>query len=164
MRRRSPRAEAAPPRDAVVRVSVQGGPFAGVSRAVVERRARKMLRALGLPAVELSVALVDDAAIQELNRTYRKKDKPTDVLSFAQKDDPSTLRDGDLLGDVILSIPTTARQAREQKRPLLDELTMLLAHGVLHLVGYDHRTDAEDRRMRARTDELTEAARRPDRS
>jgi probable rRNA maturation factor len=163
MRRKSPPAEVSPPREAVVRVSVQGGPFEGVSRAVVQRRAHKMLRALALPAVELSIALVDDAAIQALNRSYRKKDKPTDVLSFAQKDDPSTLRDGDLLGDVILSIPTTARQAREQKRPLLDELTMLLAHGMLHLVGYDHRTAAEDRVMRAKTDELTLAAKRPER-
>lgn len=144
-------------------MTVQGGPFPGISRAVVERRALKMLRALALPAVELSVALVDDAAIHELNRTYRKKNKPTDVLSFAQKDDPKQLRDGDLLGDVILSVPTTERQARERGRPVLDELTMLLAHGMLHLVGYDHRNDAEERVMRGRTEELERAAVTPTR-
>lgn len=149
-----PKKSPLPKAPAIVQVTTRGGPFEGVSAAVVKRRAEKMLAALDLPSVELSVALVDDATIHELNRSYRHKNKPTDVLAFAMQEDASKLRDGDLLGDVIVSIETARRQAEERKRPLLDELTMLLAHGLLHLVGYDHRTDAEERVMVAKTNEL----------
>jgi probable rRNA maturation factor len=61
---------------------------------------------------------------------------------------------------VILSVPTARRQAARRRKPLLDELTMLLAHGILHLLGHDHRTDAEERRMTAKTRELEAAAAR----
>ncbi len=156
----------------VVDVATRGGPFAGVSSAVLRRRAMKMLEHLGLEGIELSVALVNDAAIHELNRTYRHKDKPTDVLSFPLHERPAGwkpkgVRGVDIgagfpfegpIGDVILSIDTARKQADEADRPLLDELTMLLAHGLLHLLGYDHRTDAEDREMTARTRELEATA------
>ena len=134
-------------------MSTRGGPFAGVSAGVVQRRALKMLRHLGLGAVELSVALVDDPTIHALNRTYRHKNKPTDVLAFPLQD-PVPARVEGLLGDVIVSIDTARRQAGKHRRPLLAELTMLLAHGLLHLLGHDHRTDAEEREMTARTREL----------
>jgi probable rRNA maturation factor len=146
----------------VQRVKVTGG-GPGASGRTVRLRAAKMLDHLGLGEVELSVALVDDAAIEELNRTYRKKAKPTDVLSFPQRDGSPKKKpvftDGELLGDVIVSLDTAERQARRRRRPLLDELTMLLAHGLLHLLGYDHRTDAEEREMVAKTRELEAAAR-----
>ncbi|MGK4008126.1 rRNA maturation RNase YbeY [Sorangium sp. So ce1036] len=156
---------------AVVSITTQGGPFRGVSAAAVRRRASKMLAHLALEGVELSVALVNDPAIHELNRTYRRKDKPTDVLAFPMSDqngagsrkrgrrgpvDPSAWHG--LLGDVIVSIDTAARQAAERDRPLLDEITMLLGHGLLHLLGYDHKTDAEEREMTALTRELEVAA------
>jgi probable rRNA maturation factor len=119
-----------------------------------------MLDALGLDGVELSVALVDDPTILALNRTYRRKAKPTDVLAFPQ---PAALQEASaggkrLLGDVILSVDTARRQARWHRRTLLAELTMLLAHGLLHLLGHDHRTDAEEREMTARTRALEAAA------
>jgi len=142
---------------AVVHVSTRGGPFAGVSAAVIRRRAEKMLALLGLRAVELSVALVGDAAIRELNRAYRKKDKPTDVLAFPLLD-PVPAQPAGLLGDVILSVETARRQARKHRRSLLDELTMLLGHGLLHLLGHDHRTDAEEREMTSLTRALEAAA------
>lgn len=142
---------------AVVKVSTQGGPFAGVSARVIKGRAEKMLRHLGLAEVELSVALVDDATIHALNREFRHKDKPTDVLSFPQFD-PVPVDVAGLLGDVILSIETARRQAKLHRRPLLAELTMLLAHGILHLLGHDHRDDAEEQAMTARTRELEVAA------
>jgi probable rRNA maturation factor len=145
----------APP---VVRVSTEGGPFRDASATVLRRRAEKMLGRLALRGAELSVALVDDATIHELNRRWRKKDKPTDVLSFALGEGEDVRPEGGLLGDVILSVETARRQAAERRRPLLDELTMLLAHGILHLVGYDHRTDAEEAEMNARTRELEAAA------
>jgi probable rRNA maturation factor len=143
-----------------VRVCTQGGPFAGVSTATVKRRAEKMLAHLGIEGAELSVALVDDAAIHALNRDYRSKDKPTDVLAFAMEEGtPSPRGHGArVLGDVIVSIDTAAKQAGRRRRPLLDELTMLLAHGLLHLLGYDHQTDEEEREMVAKTRELERAA------
>jgi len=151
--------------EAVVSVSTRGGPFEGVSAAVIRRRASKMLAHRGLRGVELSIALVGDAAIQELNRVYRHKDKPTDVLAFPMNDHAGHAEAGagagepsGLLGDVILSIETARRQAQARRRPLLDELTMLLAHGLLHLLGYDHQTDDEEREMNAQTRELEQAA------
>jgi probable rRNA maturation factor len=155
----------------VVLVATRGGPFRGASTAVLKRRAEKMLDHLGLSGVELSLALVDDANIHELNRTYRSKDKPTDVLSFPLHERPSGWKPKGIrgeeigagwphqgpIGDVILSIDTAKRQAEAAGRPLLDELSMLLAHGILHLLGYDHRTAAEDREMTARTRELEAA-------
>jgi probable rRNA maturation factor len=142
----------------LVEITSLGGPHAGVSSRVLKSRAEKMLRELGLKKVELSLAIVDDETIRELNKKHRKKNKPTDVLSFPLLE----LRPGDAaegaLGDVILSVPTARRQAAKRRRPLLDELTMLLAHGILHLLGFDHRNDAEDRVMTARTRELERAA------
>lgn len=135
----------------------------GVSAPAIKRRAEKMMRALALEGAlieeaELSVALVDDPRIHELNRDYRKKDKPTDVLAFAMSEGEGGAHGG-LLGDVILSIDTARRQAKAAKRPLLDELTMLLAHGLLHLLGYDHRNDREERVMVDKTKELEAVAR-----
>ena len=155
---RSKRRAAARP---VVRVTTQGGPFAGASAATIRRRAEKMLGHLDLGAVELSIALVDDATIRTLNREYRHKDKPTDVLAFPLEDvAPGSAPEGGLLGDVILSIETARAQARRNRRALLAELTMLLAHGLLHLIGYDHQTDAQEQEMTARTRELEAVASR----
>src|SRR6516162_10135908 len=118
-----------------------------------------MVRHLALGSVELSVALVDDAAIHALNRTYRHKDKPTDVLAFPLQEARRPHRPAaGLLGDVILSVETARRQAARHRRPLLAELTMLLAHGLLHLLGHDHQTDAQERDMTALTRELEAAA------
>ena len=117
-----------------------------------------MLHALRLPAAELSVVLCDDPTIHALNRDHRKKDKPTDVLAFAQREGKPVKGTRDLLGDVVISLDTAQRQADEHDRSLWDEVTMLLAHGLLHLVGFDHRTRAEERIMNARTDVLVAAA------
>jgi probable rRNA maturation factor len=96
-----------------------------------------------------------------LNRDYRGFDQPPDVLSFSMLEGEGARFAGDLLGDLVLSIQTARRQAREAKRPLLDEATMLLAHGLLHLLGWDHRTKVEDARMRKATDALCVAAGAP---
>jgi probable rRNA maturation factor len=145
-----------------VEVTTRGGPYAGVSSAVVARRADKMLAHLAGPGVrvELGVALVDDATIRDLNRTWRRKDKPTDVLAFPIVQPPGPCAPEGQLGDVIISVPTARRQARAHRRPLLDEVTMLLAHGLLHLCGFDHRTDAEERHMDEHTGVLCAVAAR----
>jgi probable rRNA maturation factor len=117
-----------------------------------------MLAYLGLEAAELSVMLVGDRAIQALNRQYMGKDRPTDVLSFPLGEAP-TADHPRLLGDVVISLPTAARQARGRKRPLLAEARFLLAHGLLHLLGYDHAVARQKRRMDAATRRLVRAAR-----
>ena len=139
-------------------LSVQGGPFEGVERRVVRRRLGAMMRALKLETEEVSVVLTDDVQMQQLNATYRGKDHPTDVLAFAQREGEFSSMSGDLLGDIVVSVPTALRQADERGAPLLDELTVLLAHGLLHLLGWDHETHSKDLAMRAETDRLVAAA------
>ncbi len=119
-----------------------------------------MLRALSMPKAELSILLCDDRTIRALNRDYRDIDRPTDVLAFPQSEG----EDADapaILGDVVISLPTARRQAIKAKRTIVAEVTMLLAHGLLHLLGYDHRNRSEERIMKARTDALCAAAKSP---
>jgi probable rRNA maturation factor len=141
-----------------VRLVVEDGPWRGVSRADVTRRARAMLAALQMNDAELSILLTGDDQIRNLNRVYRKKNRPTDVLAFAQREGKHGERAGRLLGDVVVSIPTTRRQAEAAGHDLGAELTMLLAHGLLHLLGWDHDTPSKDRRMRRETQRLCAAA------
>jgi probable rRNA maturation factor len=117
-----------------------------------------MIRALALEDVEASFVLTSDERIHELNRDYRKKDRPTDVLAFAMREGEFGSIAGGLLGDVIVSVPTARRQALANNQTLLDEVTMLFAHGLLHLLGWDHETAAKDRLMRAETARLCSAA------
>jgi probable rRNA maturation factor len=137
---------------------VEAGPHAGVSRPRLQRRARAMLAAVQSSDKEWSILLTGDDQIRNLNRVYRKKDRPTDVLSFSQTEGEHGQRAGRLLGDVIVSVPTARRQAEKAHHDLLAELTMLLAHGLLHLLGWDHVTAAQDRRMRRETQRLCDAA------
>jgi probable rRNA maturation factor len=139
----------------VSRVGLSGR---AIPSASLRTRAERILLALRLPGAELSVVVCDDPTIHQLNRDHRKKDKPTDVLAFAQREGKPVQGTRDLLGDVVISLETAQRQADEHGRSLWDEVTMLLAHGLLHLVGFDHRTRAEERIMNARADVLVAAA------
>lgn len=108
---------------------------------------------------ELSVVLTGDAEVRKLNRLYRKKDKTTDVLSFPLLEGmrlKTGKKDGVPLGDVVLSIPQTRRQARQQGKDFHEELAFLLTHGILHLLGYDHGTKAEEKKMFGLQDRLLE--------
>ena len=120
-----------------------------IDRALLRRRARRILAALGSDRAELSILLVDDAEIAALNRRHRGRSRPTDVLAFSLLEGAHADRRGALLGDVVIGIETAARQARARRRTLDDEVARLLVHGALHLVGYDHRRSAEARIMRA---------------
>ena len=122
-----------------------------------------MLVELELEHAELSVLLTNDAQIHALNLEHREKDKPTDVLSFPL--DEGGGADGfvsgtRVLGDVVISLDTAARQARGRKRELLPEVRFLLAHGLLHLLGFDHGNPAEKREMDAMTRRLVRAVER----
>lgn len=90
------------------------------------------------------VLLADDDAVRELNGQFRRKDSPTNVLSFPAPPNPEGL-----LGDVALAFGVCAAEAKAQGKPLADHLQHLVAHGVLHLVGYDHQDEAEAEAMEA---------------
>lgn len=143
-----------------VYVSSQGVRRRPFANRVIAERAERMLRALRLPNAELSILLCDDATIHGLNRDYRGKDRPTDVLAFAMREGEGGALHPEVLGDVVISVDTTRRQARERGVTIVAEATFLLAHGLLHLLGYDHRTEAEHRVMMALTDGLRAAATR----
>jgi probable rRNA maturation factor len=107
--------------------------------------ALKVLELLEQNQAELSLALVSNAEIRKLNAKYRKKDYPTDVLSFPVEDRlPAGKR---LLGDVIISVEKARQQAKERRRSLDQEVVTLLIHGVVHLLGYDHERSAKDARV-----------------
>lgn len=122
--------------------------------------AGRLMRAAGLSECELSLTLTTDRAIRRLNRDYRGIDAPTDVLSFSQIEqagaappDPRSVKNsaGLPVGDVVISIDTALRQAREYRVSPAARLRRLLVHGFLHLIGYDHeRSPADARRMFAR--------------
>lgn len=118
--------------------------------------ARRILSASGCPEARLSILLTDDAGIREINRDWLARDRPTNVISFAMQEGEGAGIQADLLGDVVISVETAARDAAEAGVPAEHELYFLLLHGILHLLGYDHErgTVAEASRMEAREQEL----------
>ena len=110
--------------------------------------AEKLLLDAGRPDAELSVLLTGDAAIRALNRDWRGVDAPTDVLSWAQDEAPAAGRAEDILGDVVISLETAARQARARGWELGEEVALLLVHGILHLLGYEDESEAGAEEMR----------------
>lgn len=104
----------------------------------------------------MSILVVDDARIQEINRDYLGKDRPTNVISFAMQEGEGGDISPMLLGDVVISAETAAREAAEAGQSFVSELYFLLLHGMLHLVGYDHErgTVAQARLMERREREI----------
>ena len=118
-----------------------------------------VLQAEGIQNCILSVVICDDDFIIPLNRDFRGKDKPTDVLSFAQREGDFANKNDPLLGDVIVSFETTCRQSREHDQTTTQELELLLTHGILHLLGYDHIEDEDAVVMEEREQIILESIR-----
>jgi len=136
--------------------------------AAIEAAANDLLALLERSGDELAVLLVGDARMQELNREWRGKDRPTDVLSFGQDGEDTGEDVGEgagedagagprLLGDIVISVDTARRQAAEGGWTDVEETTRLLLHGLLHLLGHDHEEDDEARRMREAEADLVAA-------
>ncbi len=108
--------------------------------------------------LELGLVIVDDAQIRDLNRQFRQVDSPTDVLAFAMMEGESPKLENRAppvyLGDVIISFPRAESQARETGHPVEDEVDLLVVHGVLHLLGFDHGTESEKEEMWARQEAI----------
>lgn len=124
------------------------GFLAGVAREVIKLEGYD-------EKVEVSMVFVDDAYIHGLNKQYRGIDSPTDVLSFAmQEGEPILGGEEVILGDVVISLQAAERQAKEYGHSFLREAAYLTVHGVLHLLGYDHRGDQERKIMRQKEDAI----------
>lgn len=121
-------------------------PQGGYGARVLRARAREFLRKLELDA-EISILLTTDEAIRRLNREFRGIDRATDVLSFPGGEPMPG--EPPHLGDLAISLDTARRRAREDGRPLVQELARYLAHGLLHLLGYDHEISPDEARRMA---------------
>lgn len=124
----------------MIEVRQEGGEWP--AEQLVDDAARLLAHA-DLAGAELSVVLCDDPFIQVLNLQWRQLDQPTDVLSFAMGEGADADLNPDVLGDIVISMTTAGRQAAEQGHALDVEVRVLLVHGFLHLLGYDH-VDPDD--------------------
>ena len=132
----------------------------------LQRIAVKTIEAEGIPAPsEMGLVITDSKTIQKLNMTYRGENKPTDVLAFHMT--PSTDQEPETqfvgapdgvhhLGEVVISYPQAIEQAQEQGHSVEQELALLIVHGVLHLLDYDHELPEEEQKMKARENEILE--------
>ena len=123
-------------------------------RALLEARARTLLRELGHQKSELSISLVGDDQMAELNGRFRAEAAPTDVLSFSLLEGEHAAFHGDLLGEVVIDVEVAARQASMIGHGLDAEMARLLIHGTLHLLGYDHQREKDARAMEMAEDRL----------
>ena len=118
-----------------------------IKKSDLQRTAQATLQRTGAPpGAELTIVITDDEQLQALNRQFLGIDAPTDVLSFPAEDaDPDT--QGVYLGDILISYPQARAQSTSGGHTILDEVQLLVVHGVLHLLGYDHAEDAEKEKM-----------------
>jgi probable rRNA maturation factor len=132
-----------------------GGRVAVAVRARLRRSMQRVMAAAGQKDAAVCLSLSDDAELHALNLQYAGEDHATDVLSFAQGHPQLPVP---VLGDIIISVETAARQAKQRGHSLYDELFHLAVHGFCHLLGYDHATRKEERVMFAYEAELRSAA------
>ncbi len=105
---------------------------------MITRVARMILKELNHPDKEISILFVDDRQIRDLNDKYLKRNRPTNVISFPMAQGKFAEITPQLLGDVVISVETAIKEARESGLSLEEEIAFLLIHGILHLAGYDH--------------------------
>ena len=124
-------------------------PFKGADRAFIRRTSLAILGLIHAVDVHVSIILSDNDFIREINCSYRGKDYPTDVVSFAYREEPfpGISESPEELGDIYISLEKALEQSAEYGVAFRDELKRLLVHGMLHLTGYDHEKSIEDERL-----------------
>lgn len=149
-----------------INISVDQNLEVSLKESWLQGIATKALETEGIiSSAEMGLVITDSKTIQKLNRIYRGEDKPTDVLAFHMP--PSTNQgpeqpfvgppDGVLhLGEVVISYPQAVKQAQKQGHSVTQELALLIVHGVLHLLGYDHELPQENQQMRAKENAILE--------
>jgi probable rRNA maturation factor len=125
-----------------------------VDRSILLHAAQLTLYSSKIPdQSNLTIVIGNDKFLHRLNRQYRQVDSPTDVLSFPSGEmDPDT--NTPYLGDIIISLPRASEQASAENHPLADELQLLVVHGILHLLGYDHLRPADKQKMQSAQDKI----------
>jgi probable rRNA maturation factor len=147
-----------------INISIKKDMALPVDKNWLEKIARGVLEAERIASsTEMGLLITDSKTIQKLNRIYRGEDKPTDVLAFEMAPDvgqepelsfvsaPDGIRH---LGEVVISYPQAIKQAQEQGHGVTQELALLIAHGILHLLGYDHELPVDEQKMRDRENEV----------
>lgn len=147
-----------------INISIKRNMAIAVDKSWLERISRKVLEAGHIsPSIEMGLLITDSKAIQRLNRIYRGENEPTDVLSFQMTlnanqeselpfvDAPDGIRH---LGEVVISYPQALKQAQERGHSVARELALLIVHGILHLLGYDHESLADAQKMRNKESEI----------
>ncbi|MBC8275426.1 MAG: rRNA maturation RNase YbeY [Chloroflexi bacterium] len=147
-----------------INISIEQKLKISLEESWLQRIAVRTIEAEGIPSpAEMGLVITDSKTIQKLNKTYRGEDKPTDVLAFHMI--PGTSQEPELrfvgppdgihhLGEVVISYPQAIEQAQEQGHGVAQELALLIVHGVLHLLGYDHELPEEEQKMKARENEI----------
>ena len=126
-----------------------------VRTPLVKRQTCRMMRYLDCQERELSVVFVHDEGMRSLNRAYGSKDRSTNVLAFPQCQTYPGEPETQMLGDIVVSLPTAAREALDLGQSLEERVVFLVAHGLLHLLGYDHEgSESERLRMERREQEI----------
>jgi len=127
-----------------------------INRRQIRSSMARLLRYLGHSDAEVSMLLVDDEGIREINRSYLQRDYSTNVISFAMREGPYGQLHPQVLGDIVISVETACRQGDKGALSMTESLSFFMIHGLLHLLGYDHEgVDARDiQRMEEKEDEL----------
>ncbi|RLC25125.1 MAG: rRNA maturation RNase YbeY [Deltaproteobacteria bacterium] len=115
-----------------------------ISTDTIRQKTKQILNALGYDTHEISIVITDNAQIQQLNKTYRKVDKPTNVLAFPMQEGKFADITPGLLGDIVISCEKAQQEADSANISIDERISQLLIHGILHLVGFDHETSPGD--------------------
>lgn len=126
----------------------------GIRIKPIKKIARRVLECECIDDVEVSIVLTDDGFIKELNRRWRGVDSPTDLIAFPFTEKKDKMGDYTCLGEVVISLDAVRCQAKELGHSIEDELKILLIHGILHLLGYDHNDKEDSSKMEEREKEL----------
>jgi probable rRNA maturation factor len=150
--------------DPEINISIKRNMDLPVDKNWLERIARRVLEDESIASsAEMGLLITDSKTIQKLNRIYRGQDKPTDVLAFQMTPDMNQEPEGSFvsppdgirhLGEVVISYPQAVKQAQEQGHGVTRELALLIVHGILHLLGYDHELPEEEQKMRDKENEI----------
>jgi len=128
-----------------------------IAHEEIKKKAKTILDALECHDGELSILIVDDPEIARLNKTYLGRSGPTNVIAFPMQEGPFGQINPNILGDVVISLDTAAREAQDAGISVESRLDQLLIHGILHLFGFDHeKTPEEAKRMAKKAEELLE--------
>ena len=124
-------------------------PYEGISLTKIKSFAKKISLYLKLKNITLTIVICDNSYIRKINKDYRKKNKPTDIISFAYRENPfPDIKSGmEALGDLYISLEKASENAKAYGATLPEEVRRLIAHGILHLIGYDHERSREDKKI-----------------